>query len=148
VLALHTTVSLSTLLTFPDFMLLSNQTGLHFGVANRLVFHISACKSKQHHNLIIHDSLTSNPCEAYVLIRAPRSVPYKHLTSTLQPTDYTPTSTNCSARVFPFSVPSHTNFSSVVPVAPHITANPTAPTTSIRILPFLPTISFPCASCL
>ena len=74
-LALHTTASLSTLPTFPDFVLLSNQTGLHFGVANRLVFHISACKLKQHHiNLIIHDSLTSNPCEAYVLIRAPRSV--------------------------------------------------------------------------
>jgi hypothetical protein len=36
---------------------------------------MSACKSKQHHiNLIKHDSLTSNPCEAYVLIRAPRSV--------------------------------------------------------------------------
>jgi len=75
VLALHTTASLSTLPTFPDFVLLSNQTGLYFAVANRLVFHISACKSKQHHiNLIIHDSLTSNPCEAYVLIRAPRSV--------------------------------------------------------------------------
>jgi hypothetical protein len=45
VLALHTTVSLSTLPTFPDFVLLSNQTGLHFGVANRLVFYISAYKS-------------------------------------------------------------------------------------------------------
>ena len=74
-LALHTTASLSTLLTFLDFVLQSNQTGLHFGVANRLVFHISACKSKQHYiNLIIHDNLTSNLCEAYVLIRAPRSV--------------------------------------------------------------------------
>jgi hypothetical protein len=74
-LALHTTVSLSTLPTFPDFVLQSNQTGLHFGVANRLVFHISTYKSNQHHiNLIIHDNLTSNPCEAYVLIRAPRSV--------------------------------------------------------------------------
>jgi hypothetical protein len=39
---------------------------------NKLVFHMSACKLKQHHiNLIKHDSLTSNPCEAYVLIRAP-----------------------------------------------------------------------------
>jgi hypothetical protein len=56
-------------------VLLSNQTGLYFGVANRLVFHISAGKSKQYHiNLIIHDNLTSNPYEAYVLFRAPRSV--------------------------------------------------------------------------
>ena len=59
----------------PRLVQLSNQTGLHFGVANKFVFHMSACKSKQHHiNLIKHDSLTSNPCEAYVLIRAPRSV--------------------------------------------------------------------------